>query len=218
MNPSFRTAPPDRYAFCRRPGTSRPHGFTLLELMIVLGIAAILMTMTIPFVGGILNDRPVVKTTNDILDVLSQARAQAILKGKPAVVRIFPRQGVFKALPAGVYVEKADPAALEATAALTPSLPEDPAAVSHSDLDSGNAVATAVLPEDIVLEMVDINFVSRKDDELAEAFFYPNGTCDALTIVFQRGSDQWRLIRVDILTGMAEFETDPKKFMSEYSL
>lgn len=187
-----------------RPSGRFSAGFTLLELMIVIGIAAVMMTVAVPFVGGVMNRRPIVQATNDILNVLGQARAQAILKGRPAVVRIFPREGIFTALPAGVLSRSSSDDVAEGIAS-------DFSGLSGEE-SLGKPVATAQLNEDIVLEMVDVNFLERKLDETAEAVFYPNGTCDQLTIIFQLDSKQWRKISLDVITGMASFEVDPNFF------
>lgn len=181
---------------------SLPRGFTLLELMIVIGIAALMMTAAVPFVGGMLNERPLVKTTNEIMEALGHARAQAVLHGKPAVLRIFPQEGVFKVMPAGAGVSREMLQDSEFMAGEAPGIASD----------EGKSLFTAKLKPEIIVEMIDVNFIDVRNQEVADVYFYPNGTCDAFTMVI-RVDDRWRLIRLDMVTGMSEFEVDPQEFM-----
>ncbi len=168
--------------------------------MIVIAIGAVMMATAIPFVGGVLNKKPMVDGTNEILDVFAQARARAILKGKTAVVRIRPAERTFTA----AMVAQGRPSG------------GDDYSFGVERLDAArdtSSIKSATLDEDIVIEVLGVNFIERKDDDVAEVFFHPNGTCDEFTIVFQMYGDNWRMIRLDVLTGIAEFETDPQRFV-----
>ena len=56
-------------------------GFTLIEIMIVVGIMGIVMTMGVPLVYNVFRKAPFTKAITDIVEVCSHARARAILQG-----------------------------------------------------------------------------------------------------------------------------------------
>src|SRR5215468_11262050 len=65
--------------------TSPPHrdrlAFTLIEMMIVIGIIAIVLTMAIPNVYRYLHPSPIQKALDDTLDACREARELAVLRG-----------------------------------------------------------------------------------------------------------------------------------------
>lgn len=69
------------------------------------------------------------------------------------------------------------------------------------------------LSEQIKIEMLDVNFWPLKDEELAQVKFYPNGTSDEFTIVLNKDGQEWRKISLEVVTGLADVETDPNKFL-----
>lgn len=184
----------------RRLHRRASRAFTLIEIMIVIAIGAVMMATAIPFVGGVLNKKPMVDGTNELLDVFAQARARAILKGQTAVVRIIPAERTFTA----ALVSRGSEAG------------RDDYSFGVERLDAARntaSIKSVTLDADIVIETLGINYIDRKDDDVAEVFFHPNGTCDEFTIVFQMHGDDWRMIHLDVLTGIAEFETDPQRFV-----
>src|SRR5437773_8689537 len=60
---------------------SRRGAFTLIELMVVVGILAIVMAMGVPSIMRALRKEGMRKAVADIVEVCSNARAQAILRG-----------------------------------------------------------------------------------------------------------------------------------------
>ena len=187
-----------KHAFAYRDDRRRA-AFTLIEIMIVIGIAAVMMATTIPFVGSMLNKKPVVDGTNEILDVLAQARAMAILKGQPSAVRIRPMEKSFTVV--------------SVSSSSVPNGDAFEGAGSNIGVSGipKKALSTTLHP-DITIEMVAVNYIERMNDEVAEVFFYPNGTCDEFTLVFQMYGENWRKIHLDVLTGLSDFETDPQRF------
>ena len=64
----------------------KTHGFTLLELIITLAVAAILVTIGIPsFVETLRNNR-LVTQTNELVATLNLARTEAIKRGVPVTI------------------------------------------------------------------------------------------------------------------------------------
>lgn len=71
-----------------RPGSgqSRPRGFTLIELMMTIGVLAILMAVAGPSFVEIIRNNRVATQTNDVVGALSLARNEAAKRGLPVTV------------------------------------------------------------------------------------------------------------------------------------
>ena len=66
-----------------------------------------------------------------------------------------------------------------------------------------------LVPEGIAVEMLDVNFIEYKDQEEARVRFYPNGTCDELTVVLrshEKDRIEYRKISLECTTGLATAE------------
>lgn len=74
------------YASVRKGTLSRRSGFTLIELMVVIGIAAMLITMAATSFFGAMRQEGVTKSRNQLRDTLLLARQQACILGKTHVV------------------------------------------------------------------------------------------------------------------------------------
>lgn len=74
------------YASARKGILSRRSGFTLIELMVVIGIAAMLITMAATSFFGAMRQEGVTKSRNQLRDTLLLARQQACILGKTHVV------------------------------------------------------------------------------------------------------------------------------------
>lgn len=61
---------------------SRPKGFTLLELMITLSVAAILLTIALPSFRGLMHRSQVSSASNELLGSLAYARTEAVNRGQ----------------------------------------------------------------------------------------------------------------------------------------
>jgi prepilin-type N-terminal cleavage/methylation domain-containing protein len=59
-----------------------------------------------------------------------------------------------------------------------------------------------VLPDNVDIAMLDINMFDYGASEEARVHFYPNGTCDELTLVLHAG-DEWQKITLEFATGLA---------------
>ncbi len=61
---------------------NKQHGFTLVELMITLVIAAIMVSIAIPSFNGMINRNQTMSTANDLLADIQLARSEAIKQDK----------------------------------------------------------------------------------------------------------------------------------------
>jgi prepilin-type N-terminal cleavage/methylation domain-containing protein len=172
-------------------------GFTLLEMMIVVAIVGIIATMGLPAIYHAMSRDSIGKAENAILDACNQARAQAILNGGVTELRFHP-------LERRMEVAGGSSASADSTST---SVSEE---VQHNATVSGGLSAT--LPEDVVIEMLDVNLIEYKDAEEAKVRFYPNGVCDEMTIVLRSGKNDFRMISLEVTTSLASVQTDPSKW------
>ena len=138
----------------RRPGrgVSRSvpleRGFTLIEIMIVVGIAALVMSMAVPFIYTSLRKDPMRQAVSDVIEACSRARARAILTGAPAELRISPQSGLLQ-------VVSATPSAGN-NAEMTGGYQTQGAAPSKPG--AGTDFSAALSP-DVVIELLDVSLI-----------------------------------------------------------
>jgi hypothetical protein len=169
--------------------------------MIVCGIMALVMATSIPFLHNLWHKDGLRKAVADIVEVCSHARAMAIMSGTKTEVVVHPRAGSFSVSGGSMAVARAprgDPAAFDANAPPPPS-------------PTGSGLS-AQLPENILIEMLDINLSEYRESDEARVVFYPNGTCDELTIILHTDKNELRKISLEVTTGLASVESDPQKF------
>lgn len=179
----------------------RDRGFTLIEIMIVVGIMGIILTMGVPIVYRAWNKAPMTKAISEVVEACSNARAQAIMQGRQVDLVFYPQDGRFSvsSSPGGGTLAAQMPGAASVVAA--------PPLMSGS----GNS---GKLADSITIEMLDINKL-RHDfrlDESARVRFFPNGTCDELTLILVSERAERCEILLEVTTSLAEVEWDPSKF------
>lgn len=64
-----------------------PHGFSLVELLVVLTVAAILLAIGIPNMQSFLVTNRLASTTNELVTALNLARSEAVKRGTRVVLR-----------------------------------------------------------------------------------------------------------------------------------
>ena len=60
---------------------ARNNGFTLIELMVTLGVAAILLSVGIPGFNGLIRDNRLTTDYNQFVSALNTARSEAVKRG-----------------------------------------------------------------------------------------------------------------------------------------
>jgi type II secretion system protein H len=176
-------------------------GFTLIELMVVVAIMAIVMTMSVPVIYKVLHREPLNKAVRDVVEVLSNARARSIMQGRVVEVYFHPRTGLIEIAGAGPsHVHHAQTEGVGLAQAQPPS----------------NSGLSAQLSDKLEIEMLDVNLTEYKDKDLARVRFFPNGTCDEMTLVLhaldaKSENEEWAGISLEITTGLASVVTDRNK-------
>lgn len=64
----------------------KQHGFTLIELMITLAIAAIVMSIGIPSFREVIRNNRIMTQTNELVTALNLARIEAVKRGIPVTI------------------------------------------------------------------------------------------------------------------------------------
>jgi prepilin-type N-terminal cleavage/methylation domain-containing protein len=56
--------------------------------------------------------------------------------------------------------------------------------------------------QDCYVEMLDVNLQECKDFDTVKVRFFPNGTCDEMTLVLRSKNNEWRKISLEITTAL----------------
>ena len=136
--------------------------FTLIEIMIVVGIVGLMAAIGVPSILQSLHKEGMRKAVDDMVDVCSAARAHAILSGQTAKVAFLPADKKFGLV--------------------------------------GGKLET--LPDGVDFAMLDINLMDFSQSDGATNRFFPDGTCDEMTVVLHSAAD-WRKITLEFSTSLA---------------
>lgn len=138
-------------------------GFTLIEIMIVVGIIGLLAAMGLPSLNKVLQKEGMRKAVSDIQDACFTAREMAIKGNVTTAVVFYPRERRF-----GV-------------AGSVDAAPSDGGGTIINP-HSGKTEA-ATLPAGVELRMLDIFRKDYVQSDWARIFFNSDGTCDEAVIV-----------------------------------
>jgi prepilin-type N-terminal cleavage/methylation domain-containing protein len=165
--------------------------FTLLEIMMVVAIIGLMMTMSVPAILRTMHQAPLRKAVNDVLNICSHARAQAILHGVTTTVIFHPQSGDI--MLAGIA---------------TTNSPDDfaPPGETTATASDASALNSAHFDDSINIDMLDVNLSEYKEANEAPVRFFPDGTSDEMTLIIHSG-DQYRKITLEVTTGLASVET-----------
>jgi prepilin-type N-terminal cleavage/methylation domain-containing protein len=177
----------------------RRDAFTLIELMVVIGIMGIVLAMGIPSIYRVFHKEQLFKTLDDVRNVCLTARQQAIMQGRMAELVFHAKDGRLEVLggPGGGNEGES-------------------AEARYGQPSAPGSNRSAQLPEDVGLAMLKVNGISYMEAEEARVRFYPNGTCDELRLILLRPSDRGALgLFLEVTTGLPDTETDPNKLANE---
>ena len=152
--------------------------FTLMELMVVVGIMGLVAAMSVPAILQVRRQAPMRKAVNDVLEICSRARAGAVMKDTKATVIFHPRTKELS-------LEGGD-----SNSALTTRMGQGP-------------VLSAQFDPSVSIEGLGINLKDWTDAEEARVNFYDNGTCDEMTLILACGGER-QMITLELATGLAE--------------
>lgn len=186
--------PKKRSAKVRRFGA---RGFTLIEIMIVIVIIGIVMATGVPSIVRGLNRNQLAQAVKDTIEGCKTARDRAILQAVPwefivTVEENGERQLQVRESPRDEFRMDQAPATGESRGAP----PESP--YSGFPRKLGN---------DVLVQLIEVNFQTPAEGSEVRVRFFPNGTSDEFTVVYELGGKQ-RFIKTDIITGLAT-EFDP---------
>ncbi len=169
--------------------------FTLIEIMIVVGIMGIVMTMSVPLVYKVWRKAPMRKAVAAVVEVCSNARARAIMSGTMTEVVFHPK------------VNRLEIAG--GSGAAHPAAEVGGASVANVAPASGSGTS-AQLPEDVIIYLLDINMsgVEYRDADEARVRFYPNGVADEMRMILFDGHE-YVGIELETTTGLANVVPDP---------
>ena len=178
---------PDSRLFSRRNPTRR--AFTLIEIMIVVAIMGIMLAMGVPSILKAIRREGMRKAVNDVVEVCSRARARAILGGKETEVIFHPLEKRF-----------------EVGASGTSTIANGDQAAPVAEQPSRNlpSPTSGQIPDDITIEMLDVNLLEYNRSESVRVRFFPNGTSDEMTMILSSPKSEWYKITLEVTTGLAD--------------
>lgn len=158
-------------------------GFTLVEIMITLAIMMIVMGVGIPSMYRAMQKNDLMRATRDTVEGCKTARDRAILTGTPYEF-VVKQSGELDVQAAKVFTASES-------------------AVTAQKVPAGSTYDAfpRKLGEDVMIELIGVNFVDLMQEPEARVRFYPNGTCDEFSVVYRWKGEQ-REITMDIITGM----------------
>ena len=161
--------------------------------MIVIAIIGIFLTIGIPSLSRAFDRDDLSRAVHDTIEGCKTARDRAILQGVPWAF-IVREDGTLNVQP----VPQEDRNRRATTQGMTQG-------------NSGEAKNLPAAPysgfprklgEDVMVQMIDVNFISHMELPEARVRFFPNGTADEFTVVYMWKGRQ-RNVTIDVVTGQA---------------
>jgi prepilin-type N-terminal cleavage/methylation domain-containing protein len=149
----------------QQAGSERSRAFTLMELMVVVGIIGLVAAMSIPSILQMRRQAPMVKALDDIREMCERARAGAVLKNTMASMIFEPRAG------------KMELVGGDDNTALTTRLGMKP-------------VRSVQFEPGVNVEQLWINAKDWTEAATAPVNFFDNGTCDEMILVLTCGGQR----------------------------
>jgi len=178
----------------RIPATAR-NGFTLIEIMMVVGILGMVLVMGMPAFIQAIKRNPLRQAVSDIEEACTRARAAAILAGSPMELVIRAEGGQLSIVPTrddNAGQAAADQKAVEAEPATDKAASQAPSFSARFD-------------ENVAVTLLYVNLKDQMQAEETRVHFYPNGTSDEFTVIVQAGNGV-RKVSLECVTALATVE------------
>ena len=176
--------------------------FTLIELMVVIGLIMIVMTIGIPRLIYN-NETPLGGSLSAVMDACAAARTKAILSGQPTKV-------VIDSESYSVTVGGASTKAKTELESFNPDTNKfDPLDEEPKPTPQMGSSFSGKIHMDVGVDFLAVNFKDMSEAERAEINFYPNGTSDEFAIGMRHitGDGVQRFVHLDSVTGLAYIKT-----------
>ena len=176
--------------------------FTLIELMVVIGLIMIVMTIGIPRLIYN-NETPLGGSLSAVMDACAAARTKAILSGQTTKVIIDSE--TYSVTVGGVSTKpKTELESLNPDTNNLDSLNDDPKQTAQTGSSFSGKIHA-----DVGVDFLAVNFKDMSEAERAEINFFPNGTSDEFAIGMRHitGDGVQRFVHLDSVTGLAYLKT-----------
>ncbi len=176
--------------------------FTLIELMVVIGLIMIVMTIGIPRLIYN-NETPLGGSLSAVMDACAAARTKAILSGQTTKVIIDSE--TYSVTLGGVSTKpKTELESLNPDTNNLDSLNDDPKQTAQTGSSFSGKIHA-----DVGVDFLAVNFKDMSEAERAEINFFPNGTSDEFAIGMRHitGDGVQRFVHLDSVTGLAYLKT-----------
>jgi len=185
------------------PFFSRKSAFTLIELMVVMGLIMIVMTLGIPRLVQH-NETPLGGSISAVMDACASARSKAILSGRPMKMIVDAES---YSVTVGVGAPKPKVVSESPDSELPINREPDE---ERKPPPSTDPAFSGKIHEDVGVPFLAVNFLPYEDVGRAEVTFHPNGTSDEFTIgmVHITGDNVQRFVQLDSVTGLAYIKTE----------
>ena len=190
------------------PGRTAVSAFTLIELMVVMGLMMIILAIGVPrMVQG--NRSPLGESLNAVMEACAAARRQAILSGGTARVTIRgAEEGTGFIISAGSGGGRAKARKAESiNSDMVGYLDEAPKPAPKPGAGTG---FSGRIHDEVAVHFISVNFDESMDKDQVEVKFYSNGTSDEFTIGMRHeyGDAVLRFVELDSVTGLAYIKTE----------
>ena len=165
--------------------------FTLIEIMIVVALIGLIAAMGVPSILQTFRKEGMREALSDVQQLLGDARARAIFRGQTTEVVFHPAEKRMEIVDAAGDAPAPTPAEVAANGRAG-NAPIVPGAVPRGSI---------ALPASVDIAMLDINLLDYGASDTAFVRFFPNGTCDELTLVLHSG-DEWEKISLEFSTAL----------------
>ena len=176
--------------------------FTLIELMVVIGLIMIVMTIGIPRLIYN-NETPLGGTLSAVMDACAAARTKAILSGQPTKVVVDSEN--YSVTVGGASINsKTELEILNPDTTNFDNLDDEPKPTPQTGTSFSGKIHA-----DVGVDFLAVNFKDMLDEGRAEINFYPNGTSDEFAIGMRHitGDGVQRFVHLDSVTGLAYLKT-----------